>query len=439
MSHASSRQNRPSPVPEATGLPPRITRPLNAAAAALALFLLVFGIWSAQGRFATTLHVPGSIGSTATSQPIQHQFGGKLSEVHVQMHQPVTKGDVLFRMDTADLDLQIAALEHRRDFLRAELLEIGQRLEAGPFVETPATTPAQVLLAYAVQDDALQVEMADLVEKARAAKEQEQQLSREITYLQQLHAILSTQSDRVATLANKGLATDQALESAQQRALELAARIAERESERAELREHAAGNARSAQLLKSRHEQDLATRQLMQSRELTAITGEHARLVLQRNEATLTAPVSGSVVSLEFPAAGATVPRGVTLAVIAQPLGDPHADLHVPPVYIDQVSVGQTGILTIPGLPQRNMPRIDVTVSGVAETPVRDPDGNALYYVARIGIDPGALKAAEARLGARFHLVAGMPVSAALNGAQTSLWHYLAAPLVDTLRMGFEE
>ncbi|MCA8884482.1 MAG: HlyD family efflux transporter periplasmic adaptor subunit [Rhodobacteraceae bacterium] len=414
-------------------------RPLNRAALALALFLSVFGVWSAQGRFATTLHMPGSIGSTAPSYPVQHQWGGKLTEIHVAMHQPVQAGDVLFRMDSTDLDLRLADLDLRRTEVKTELAEIGQRLASVPLTAAPAQQPAQVLLAYAVQDQTLQAEIANLDAQSAAARAQDGKLAREIDHLQDLSRILGAQRDRIAVLTRKGLATDQALETAQQRALEVAARIASQEAERAELQAKADSSARSAHLMQARHRQDLATRQLSLGRELAQIETERARLEVQRDEATLRAPVSGAIAELDYPATGTTVPRGATLAVISQPLGQPFAELRVPPNYIDQVRTGQDGILTVPGLPQRNMPRIGIEVMGVADSPVRDPAGNVQYYTARVMIDPADLAKAEHTLGGRFHLVAGMPVSAALNGAPTSLWHYLAAPLVDTLRMGFEE
>ena len=95
--------------------------------------------------------------------------------------------------------------------------------------------------------------------------------------------------------------------------------------------------------------------------------------------------------------------------------------------------------MTVNALSQRSAPQLRVTLTELALEPVRDAEGNSLHYLARAFVEPDDIEEARTTLGSRFQLSAGMPVSAAMNGRDTTLWAFVTGPFTGLLGAAFED
>lgn len=408
-------------------IPADVTRPLYRAVIVLCAFLVAVGIWATQALFATTLKVPGETGSTAPSFEIQHPLGGQIQSVAVQLHDHVQAGDLLFQIDTRENDLRADALRVEKRHHEAVLGQIAMRLTQD--TDMSIDTHPSVNRAYTLKDAALLAQIQSLEIAATTAREQIKHLAKELATLGSLQTLLDRRVERVTVLQSKGLTTEQASESSRERALENAAHIAAKRSTIIALQDSAETSDRQASLLRLQEHANLADLELRTQRELAKVELELEQLSVKQEQAQVRAPVSGEITQLPYRAAGLIARAGVTLAVVSQRFAQPYVVLHVQPNYIDQVSIGQKGQVMIAGLPTRETPKLHVTLTAVSDQPVLDGNGQTLHYLARAEIDADDLERARAALGERFQLAHGMPISAILNGDQTTMWSFLAGPL----------
>ena len=123
-------------------------------------------------------------------------------------------------------------------------------------------------------------------------------------------------------------------------------------------------------------------------------------------------------------------PRGTTLLTLSQTLKDPSVSFTIPTQAIDQVRVGMEGSLTIPALPQRNLPKVRLRLTAVSPDAKRDQDGNVLGYAAKAQIFSEDMAKIVAAMDGDLHLATDMPVSVALEGRTVTFAQYLFAPFM---------
>ncbi len=419
-------------------MPPRaVTRNLFAAGFVLAGFLASALIWAMGAHIATTLRVPGAISPTAPSHTVQHVQGGRVAKVHVALHDTVIAGQPLFEMDTGEAQIRLRTLEASAATLRAEIDEARRRLDAGA-PEERDVDPA-VAEAFASQDAQLAAQIDGQRAAARAAQEQLRMLDAQSALQDELLQVVESRAEKTGTLNARGLVAETALEQLQQQALQLRVSDTAAQARASGLRAQMAEARRQVDLLTRTRRQGLADLILANTRRLTQIEGEIALLALRTEGAQVVAPVGGQVTDLPISVAGLVAGPGAAMAVISQPLKAPGIALKVPARLADQVRIGQEGLLTIDSLPQRTAPRLRVRLTQIASEPVRDENGNAAHYTGAAELLADDVALARETLGDRFQLAVGMPVSVALNGADTTFWDYLTAPFAAMWDGAFED
>lgn len=421
-----------------TGLPTNIKRPLQYACLAITAFLAFAFIWAATAQIATTVRVPGIIASDRPSHQIQHPRGGQIEAVFVKLHDQTEAGDLMFRIDMADQILQRETLLARRTLLHDELVEISPRLSRGDLPIASEATITPTTATFVLQDVNLAHRISELRVRRDAAEERLAAKIRENLARLELRDIAAQRLERMIPLAEVGVMSDQNLSELRQVVLNNDAVIATSESQIVNLEQEIEATGLRMQVLHSEHRKALAEKQHRHRAEIQEIEGRMARLGHLISNAEVFAPVAGQVTELPFLSEGMVAGAGATLAVIAEPLQEAEIALQIPPNYIDQTHIGQTGLLTITGLPQRSAPILHATIRAISEEPVRDPNGTTLHYLARATIDPDDLDQAHAALGTQFGLTVGMPLMIALEGEKTTFLSYLTAPLTQIMGGAFE-
>lgn len=425
---------------EATvSLPKEIQRILSWGGGSIAIFVAFAVGWSTLAEITTTLRLPGTLSPTAPSHEVQHESGGRVASLHVALHEEVDAGDLLLSLDVSDERVQVAALEEKAQLLRAELDAILPRL-AGDMAEPTGTTElSSVALAYATKDSAFRAQLEQL--RAEGAG-----LATRAEILAQRHqaqsALLELTRDRFARgadLSQKGHLTKVEFETLARELHSGEAALLEMQSEAAELNSRTNDIALSIARFEQERLEELASTRLSHENQLIDTRARIARLAESIERANVYAPVAGKVTDLLIDTPGLVAPPGATLLTLTQDVSDPQIDLFVTPSYIDQVRVGQEGLLTVTSLPQRTAPRLRVIITDIAREPVKDPQGNPVHYLARAEMNGDDLKEAKAKMGAEFQLSVGMPVNAAMNGRNTTLWQFVTGPFTGLLASAFED
>ncbi|MFM2355724.1 MAG: hypothetical protein RLZZ528_1460 [Pseudomonadota bacterium] len=414
----------------------RFTSGLHLAAFVAVLTIGGSFVWAAFAPLATTLTIPGEVSADQPVAPVQHPSGGRIAAVLVREFDKVAKGQPLVAFD----DLALAA---SRQMLGEQIALAEAQLA---FVQG---RPLQTAAAGAAADRAL-AELHGIATNQTAALAR---IDAEIALARaeragKLTALQLSEDDLRRSLRQRDRAKDLALRgtTAAAEADRAAAEHLEREMLLADTRAAlAASDQRLAVLHAQRqeriasHSADMQTRGRMAFERLVELRHRLSETERALTEAVLVAPIDGEVTSLPAIGPGQVFRPGELVAEVAGDLATPEVRLHIPARYADQVNIGQKGRILVPSLPQRDMPAIGVTVSGLSAAPAQQAEATGpLSYTATASIDAGDLDTARALLGESFRLRRGLPVVVLLEGRPMTPLSYVVGPFFSFARRAFE-
>ncbi|MBI4246563.1 MAG: efflux RND transporter periplasmic adaptor subunit [Candidatus Rokubacteria bacterium] len=315
------------------------------AAAVLLLAAGVVATWAVRGVPGDgRLAVTGTI--EATQVDISAKITGRVVELRVREGQPVERGQLLARLDDAELT---ADARRAGSAVRAAEAEL-RNVEAGARREEIREAEARAARASAQLDDLLAGARAQEIEQARAALRNaaatREWTARDLKRAEELYGkelIAAQDVDR----ARQGWEVAAANETAAREKLalvEAGARQHEVEAARAELR---AAQERVALLRAGSRPQEIeaARARLGEARAAQALV--QARL----EEARLVSPLTGVVLRKNVEA-GETVNPGVSLLTLVDP-NDLWVRAYVPETDIGRIRVGQAARVTVDAYPNR--------------------------------------------------------------------------------------
>ena len=411
-------------------------RPLWIACTAVLVSLTLFGVWAARAPLASTLYLSGKLVSSRPSVDVQHAYGGQVSEVLVRKHQEITAGDVLMRLETRLALVQRDLIVRARSQKQAENRLI-QAILAGQFdAREPGPFPKDA--AFVLQLERLAAQERFQVRKEENLSERLRVLRDKMRHLGDQMAISQDRLAAQAALVERGIVTRVAQEQLEDQVL---ATQQDLEQERA------AVLAIESQMMEER--QDLVREEMAFREMLSATHAENQRALIDLDQnlaglddqiakSDVRAPIDGVVTHIATPAAGMYAARGATLVSLAQSLEQPKVSFTVPVGFVDQLAVGMRGKLVIPGLPQRSMPRIEVTVAAISPKAELDEAGNPVAYAGEGMIEPDGLRRiAEAYDGVA--LAEDMTVNLLISARETTLFQYLFEPVIENFQNALQD
>lgn len=428
--------------------PPLDPRP--ALLGGLAVILLVFGgfgAWAAMAPLAGAVIASGVLTVDSNRKQVQHLEGGTIAEIEVQDGDYVEQGQVLIRLDETEPRATLAILEGEYDMARAR----AARLKAETAGAAEITFPADLVAAGAhapKRAEILDGQRILFVTRRRSLDGQTGILIQRIAQLEDEIAGLEWQQRAKAEqsrlireeladmehLLTKGLVP-------KTKVLALKREAARLEGERGE---HLAAIARArtaigetrleiAQLTHAFQEQ--ATTELREIE--TQIFDLEERIVAARHvldHIEIRAPQSGYVVGLQVHTLGGVVQPGDTLLEVVPDRDRLLVEVHIRPLDIDNVALGQSTEVQLTAFKSRTTPVLRGEVVYVSADILSDPRSGETYYLGRIAIPDAEV----ARLGG-LALQPGMPATVMIQtGARTPL-AYLIQPIRDGIRHAWRE
>ncbi|WP_298261737.1 HlyD family type I secretion periplasmic adaptor subunit [uncultured Litoreibacter sp.] len=417
------------------------------------LFLLVvtfggFGYWALKAPLAAAVIAPGTFVATGSNKIVQHLEGGIISEILVGEGDTVEKGQPILLLD------ETAALATERELFLRQV-----RLEA---MET------RILAEYSDKDRLI---FPDHIEKLRADfgvasmldgqtitfDAARRQLRNDIALLEQSIEALSVrasgyghQLDATHTqleILREDLASKtELLERGLIRRTEvntLRRAIAEAEGQMGRLSAEVDEITEVTQRYGAQIDQTISERQSAALDELQLVQSElesvreqvrRAENVLKRSE--VTAPVSGTVVSLHYHTAGGVVETGKAIAEIL-PTGEPLIiEVSIPRTEVDVVHQGQIATVRLTGLNARTTPILEGKVFYVSADAILDrrQEMPQEVYLARVSISPAQLDRVRG-----FTPAPGMPAEIMIRTEARTFFQYLVKPITDSMNRAFRE
>lgn len=412
----------------------------------LAIVVLGIGGWSATAPLSSGVIAPGVVVFEGRRQAVQHLEGGIVSEIHVREGSQVESGDVLFRLDTTQIQSRVARIRN--------LLFINEAQSARLMAEVNQAD--ELRFSEALLQDAEQWGWNAILDRERSIfEERKRSLEGQIELLEAkasqfmieisgLDVQEAAQADQLRIL-NEEL-TD--LQSLLESNLVPRARVNSLEREEARLRglngEIIARRARASESISEARLQAEQLRQQFRQEVVSALRDTENEIsdlreqliaatdVLTRTE--IYAPQSGRAQEVAITTVGSVIQPGQVLLEIAPRNDRLIVEARVAPQDIDSVSIGQEAEVRISALNLRMTPAVLGKVLAVSGDRVVDERAQAEYFLAQIDIPPEELE----KLGGQ-RIVAGMPTEVVLPTGERTLINYLISPLTDAMRRGLLE
>ncbi|MBL4929141.1 HlyD family type I secretion periplasmic adaptor subunit [Fuscibacter oryzae] len=409
-------------------------RPALVGLATLAILILGLGLWASLARIDGAVVVAGRIEVERNRQIVQHPDGGLVAAVMVAEGESVVSGQILIRLDGAQVSSNLRAAQAQLQSLRAGRARLLAERDGTPAPAFPpdlqgsALADEQLALFSARQDmithqiAQLRQRLDQIAAQTTGIRAQETSLARQITLTEQ---DLATQRD----LRDKGLTQSARVSALDRQLAQLQGDLGEARAGRAQ----AEGRATEVRLEILRLADERRTEAADALRDQTPREAELAErcvsLAAQLARLTLRAPVSGTVLGLQITGQQAVIGAGQTVLAIVPQDRPLIATLRIAPTDIDQVAPGQPVRLILTALPGRSTPEIMGSLLTISPDILTDPDSHVGYYRAEVAIPPGQTD----------RLVPGMPVQALVETGARSALAYLTRPLTDYFRLAFRE
>ncbi len=429
------------PLPE-QALPPQVTRPLWIGFWAILVSLVAFCGWAVLAPLATSIPAAGHLSAQQPSLDIQHRFGGKIADVRVKLHAPVEKGQLLIRLDVSNAQAELHELQAALAPMQEERRALADALAGTLTAEDTEGLSPQTRLALhrmkAKQDVlVLGAEMTQKLETSLRAQTEQHRAS--IKHLQNRENSMQDRLERYAKLAAQGTLRSADAEALHESILEVQASLAREHAELASLESQATQARLQVTRDKLEFRQEILDRQAQLEEAIPRLRLQALRLSAQITQAEIRAPDDGVVTALPYDTAAMVVAQGDTVVTLARPSEALDVAFIASPQAIDQLRVGMNGYLTVTGLPQRNHPRVRITLTSLSPEARRDQEGRVIGYDGVAAMHPEDETNLRAEMGTHLNLASDMPVHLVFTGRQVTFADYLVGPFLRFLSQAMQD
>ncbi len=421
---------------------------LRLGTAALVVLVCGFGSWAVMAEISGAVIASGHIAVETSQHTVQHVDGGTVAQISVRNGDVVEQGDLLARLDGADLMSerttvrdQVFELMARKSRLLAEQQDaetmppvpaLLQAMESDAkarqshdsqlaLFESRKASRAQQVATIRERIAQLDIQVAGLADQAAALREQIVLMDEEIADQERLLSARLTQKSRFLSL-------NRARSELKGRLGEVTSAMAERRAQVAELDMQIVGIGTE---YRERAIQELAeTRTDLREgiERLRHLESRIARL-------DITAPVSGVVHDMQVTTAQSVL-RAAEPFLSIVPLDQSLViSARIDALQRDKVHPGQLAAIRFPALDQNETPEISGILTNISPDALEDERTGARFYDIRITIPPEE----AGRFPAGSALFPGMPADAFIQTSARSPMAYLTKPAMYYVDKAFRE
>ena len=413
----------------------------------LALLVFGIGIWMVVTPLSGAVIAAALVKVDMNRKTVQHQEGGIVKEVLVRDGSRVQAGDVLLVLDDVRVD---ATNELLRTQLDSELAKAA-RLDAERALDNTVRYPEEITsraateprvaelmrresAVFATRRDVLESQVKLLREQIREAQSEAASLAEQVKAEERGLRFQREELDANKALEEKGFMSKTRVLGFERAVAEYESRLGENRAAASQSRQRAGDFELRIVSLRNQYMQQ-ATDELKETTARIYDLRERLRpsmdaAVRQR----VVAPVSGEVVDLRVTSAGTVIaPREPLLDIV------PHnpeliIEARVRPEDILYVRAGGEADVRLTAFKSRTTPVVVGEVIYVSADRLTDSQTQMTYYLARVKLQPEALKAAG-----DLQLQAGMPAEVFIRTPERTPLQYLLEPMSGFMQRSFRE
>ena len=405
-----------------------------------------FGTWAGIAPLSSAAIAPGTVVVDSNRKSVQHLEGGVVREILVRDGDLVEAGQILLRLDGANVRAAIASLQPMlatNQAYKARLLAERDGLDQIVFPEDLAAeaeanaATAQILVGqrriFETRRNALAGEKALNANRLAQSWQRLDGLERQFEVKRRELALMRKELSDQQTLMGMGYTTKRRVASAERTVQQLESEHADLQSkveetkvlvERYELEDQQIDKNFVEQVENELYQVDHESYQLLER--MRAIQDQHGRLDVR-------APVSGVVVNMVAHTVGGVVSPGSPILDIVPKNDELMIEAQVRPADIDGVKSGLSADVRFPAFNSTDIPRLTGTVTRVSADRLTNSSG-APYFLVRLQVSEQEI----AHLGG-LTLIPGMPAEILIKKNERTLLQYLLTPVTHGIWTAFRE
>ena len=405
-----------------------------------------FGTWAAMAPLSSAAIAPGTVVVDSNRKLVQHLEGGVIREILVRDGDLVEAGQVLLRLDGANVRAALASLRPMlatNQAYKARLLAERDGLDRIVFpddlvadADTDAAT-AQILAGqsrvFETRRHTLDGERSLNGNRLAQSRQKLEGLVRQLDVKKREMALMRNELADYAILLSKGFTTKSRFASVQRTMQQLEIEQADLQSKieegkvlvkRYELEDEQLNRNFIEQVENELYKVEQESYQLLER--LRAIQDQHARLDVR-------APVSGVVVNMVAHTVGGVISPGSAILDIVPKNDELMIEAQIRPSDIDGLKTGLVADLRFPGFNSSDIPRLTGMVTRVSADRLTGASGNP-YFLVRVQVSDPEL----ARLDG-LSLIPGMPAEVLIKKSERTFFQYLLSPIIHATWTAFRE
>jgi HlyD family type I secretion membrane fusion protein len=436
----------PTPRSADVPYPTSCARTITFGLVIIALVFGAFGSWASLAPLSSAAIASGTVVVDTSRKSVQHLEGGVIQAILVRDGDVVEAGQVLLRLDGANVRAAMASLQPmlatnkaQRARLEAERQGLDKIQFPDDLLAEAHTSPktAQIITGqrrvFETRRDALTGEKALNANRLAQSRQRLEGLERQRQIKRAEMALLRSQLANQHILFEKGYATKKDVTAAQRSVQEVEGEYTELESktqeasmlvERYELEGRQIDENFKEQVENELYASEKEYYQLLER--MRAIKDQYARLDIR-------APVSGIVVNMTAHTVGGVIAPGSPIMDIVPKNDQLIIEAHVSPTEVDDVRPGLEADVRFPAVDRTGLPQLRGTVTMVSADRLMGAGGTP-YFLVRVHVSQPEL----ARLGG-LTLVPGMPAEILINKGERTLLQYFLAPVTNSIWTAFRQ
>jgi len=426
------------------------TKPTLYIAAGVAVMFIFFGglaAWSAFFPFRGAVIASGSVKVSNERKTVQHLEGGIIDQILVREGDIVDKGDVLIKLQSAQVNAEVELLQGR---LWAKLAE-RSRLFAETTMAEDIMWEEELLQkkdipeVESVMDKEKQIFQSrrkDLLGKIDLHRSQMEQVREQIKGAQEE---LAAQEEIIAKLqeelqAKESLLKEKYIDKAQ--ILELGRRAAEHKGRKGRLKQTIAESRQKIEELKL---QIVNLRNEYQEKSVTELSKVNNTIFELREQLQpkldaqrrlkITAPVAGEVLNMQVHSEGGVIKSGQPVLDIVPTDSELIIEARIRRQDITNVEVGQDVKVQLSAFNRRTTPPLpgEVTYVSADQLTQETGTGQQSFYIAHVHVQQDALQ------GSGAYLSPGMPAVCYIATEKRTIFEYLTDPIFEVMDKALRE
>jgi HlyD family type I secretion membrane fusion protein len=405
-----------------------------------------FGVWATTVPLRSAVVATGVIKVQSKRKAVQHLEGGIIRSLHVRENDHVEAGQLIARLDTAQIEASLGSLETKYFADLAMEARLAAEQASAESILFPDelrnnTNRAAARIAMQTQEaefgarlTAIDGERKLIDQQMLQAQDTIRGLESNTKGLEQQLALLREEIADTSYLLAKGLARKPRVLALKRSEADAAGQIDRNAASIAETRGKIAELVDRRRQLGLNQSQDIAKQLHATTEEIGDLRHRIAALRDQLGRSEMRAPESGRIVGLNTRDLNAVLaPRETLLEIV--PMEDRLViEATLKPTDREEVYPGQTARVRVHALNIRRRPMLDGKVVAVAADALIDPKTSVTSYMAEVEFDTTTPTASYLTT-----LLPGMPVEVFVETGERTFAEYLLQPMALRINRAFRE